>query len=352
MKYLLALLCIVIALQGSCEESCASRHAVSYEGSARFGDRMLGYTQARYVSYVSSVPFLYRPFPYSEHLNIEFQALPFDEHAHKYARTLHIHSERTLLEFFRQIRDPNTPPTLFIVDYFPAEISEWDKDQTRCLLINVPWYEEGFSTYLKNSSTPRVPIPNLRQEGCLNVAVHVRTLSGDDTAETSILVFPMKVTTTGYQKRQIKRVYEWNLGRPMYVFLFSDTKDPTGLLREFENHFQGHSITFGIQLHERADLNHVVQDFFAMHAFDVLIATQSNFSMMSWRLGSFDMVLFPARAAGAYPNTYIDRVQVISRKSEWFPYALDLILKEDLQLLASAPNKEIYPPRKQHKKKR
>ena len=69
--------------------------------------------------------------------------------------------------------------------------------------------------------------------------------------------------------------------------------------------------------------------FFAMQKFDVLIATQSNFSMMASRLTSFDMVFCPVHHIGKFPKFSIDRVQVISKKSAWFPYELNVIMKED-----------------------
>jgi hypothetical protein len=329
-------ICIFIAaiscVSANQYEQIAQRHAISYDlGGGRFGDKLLGYSQARYLSYITHVPFLYRAFPYSEQLTVEFQALAYDQYASKYAHTFHINSSKTLTECLTKIRNPQTPPTLFILDYFPSDISEWEKDHSRQLLLNIPWHDPDFFTYLKQSTQPRIAIPHLKQNGRLNVADHVRTLSGADTPDTSMVAFPLKHPDLEYHKRQIRRVYEWNLGRPMHVFLFSDTKDPSQLLQDFRRAFRREDITFDIQYHNRVDTDHVLQDFFAMQQFDVLIATQSNFSMMAARLGSFDMVLFPVHAIGQYPHSQIDRTQVISKKTEWFPYSLNAVLKEELR---------------------
>lgn len=305
-----------------------TKHSLSYEGGDRFGDRVLVYAQARYLSYITSTTFLYRPFIYSEHVTIDFEAFPYDKYAYRYHRILHIFSIETLAEFFRIIQDPNSPPTLFIVDYFPSDISEWDFDPTRSLFLDIPWADPGFSTYLRNSLSPRIHIPDLTIKDRLNVAIHVRTLSGRDTVETSFMTLPLKHPSWDYHKRQIARIYEWNLRKPLHVFIFSDTKNPSQVLKDFQDSFQGKDILFRIQYLESSDTNYAVQDFFAMQKFDVLVATQSNFSAMASRIGSLDMVFLPVHVQGVYPNARIDRTRVISKKSNWFPYQLDIIFKD------------------------
>ena len=309
-------------------EQVQSPHAISHENGGRFGDRVLGYTNARYLSYSTGIPFLYTTFSYSEHLTIDYDALAADQHSYKYTNKFYINSAESLAEFFCKIRDPKEPPTIFVVDYFPSDLSEWDTDYNRSVAFDIPWNDEEFKSYLKQCLSSRLPIPDFREPGCLNVATHVRTLSGGDTPEGSLAYFPLKHPTSAYHKRQIKRVYEFNMNRPMHVFLFSDTNKPAELLQEFREYFRGYDITFNMQMLEHPDLSNVVQDFFAMQQFDVLIATRSNFSMMAACLGSFDMILYPAHAEGRWPEpSTIDRVQIISKASDWFPYSINQILK-------------------------
>ncbi|MBS0628579.1 MAG: hypothetical protein JSS09_10290, partial [Verrucomicrobia bacterium] len=139
---------------------------------------------------------------------------------------------------------------------------------------------------------------------------------------------PLKHPTIDYHQKQIKKVYEWNLARPMQVFLFTDSSEPKKVLDAFVTNFRGYNIEFNIQELEAADVNYAVQDFFAMQKFDVLIATQSNFSMMAARLGNFDMIIFPIHVTGKYPNYRIDRVQMISRGASWFPYKLNAVFRD------------------------
>lgn len=331
MKKIVTLL--VFLLVGAADLSPASSHGISYEYCAgRFGDKILGYAQARYLSYITGLPFLSRPFPNSQYLTIEYQALPFEEQVKHYQRIYHIKSAETFTEFFRQIRDPQTPPTLFMVDYFPSDISEWDWPSTWWTsALVIPWKDENFANYLKKSLEPKMKIPDFTVEGRLNVADHIRFLSGQDGID-SLISFPLKHPNFDYHERQIRRVYELNGKKPMHVFLFSDTKTPLMFLEQIRKRFSQEDILFNIQVLENPDINYVIQDFFAMQKFDVLIATQSNFSMMASRLGDFDMVIFPVHAIGEYPHSQIDRIQLMSKKSNWFPYELNVILRENLPI--------------------
>ena len=140
--------------------------------------------------------------------------------------------------------------------------------------------------------------------------------------------YQLKHPFTDYHKRQIEKVYKWNLNRPTYVFLFSDSKKPLELLDEFRDHFKGDKIEFVIQELMAPDLNNTVQDFFAMQKFDVLIATQSNYSMMAALIGSFDMIILPMHVDGDWPNYRVRQIQMMSRKSCWFPYELNVVLQD------------------------
>ena len=304
------------------------RHAISYQGGHRFGDRMLVYAQARYLSYITSVPFLYNHFIYSDQVTIEEDARAFEEEQGHYQRRILINSPSTFFDLISSIDNPNALSTLFVLDYFPSDISEWESNPWMKLLLNIPWQEKGFHNYLQKTASPKIQIPNFRKEGVLNVADHVRTLSGADTADTSIAKLPLKHPNLTYHKNQIRRVYDLNQQKPMFVFIFSDTKNPQALIGDFRSSFENMNIEFGIQILNQADINYAVQDFYAMQKFDVLIATQSNFSMMASRIGSFDMILTPLSIRGSYPNAQIDRVQLVSQKSDWFPYDLNLVIRE------------------------
>ncbi len=319
--------CLLVSLTAG--NNLHGKHAISYGFSEEktFGDTILGYAQARYLSYMTSLPFLYHPFDFSEQLHIGYDALPYATHASQYSRQFHIKTGETLTEFLSQIRNPDTPSTLFIVDYFPLDFSFWVFDKiTENLILNTPWHDAGFATILKNALRPKLPIPDFTKRNHLNVAVHViASCDGRDVQSSTAL--PKKYQNCDYLKHQIEKVYAWNLKRPMYVFLFSNTSTPLDLLKEFRQHFKNYTIEFDIQTLKDPDCNTTVQDFFAMQTFDVLIATQSNYSMMASLMGTFDMVMFPIRVHGNYPNYRINQVQVISKKSAWFPYEFNVILK-------------------------
>ncbi len=311
-------------------------HAISYEYCpGRFGDKILGYSHARYLSYITQIPFLSRSssnkdYLLSDHLMTDYESFPFQEKARHYSQVFHIKSSDTLAEFFRMIQEPGTPPTLFMVEYFPSDVFEWNLTPSWTTALVIPWKEEGFANYLRKSLQPKIPIPDFTVEGRLNVADHMRDLSGGDVDHISRRFLPLKHPYIDYHERQIRRVYEWSGKKPMHVFIFSDTKTPLEFLEQIKSRFPHEDILFKIQVLEQPDVNYVVQDFFAMQKFDVLITTQSNFSMMASRLADFDMIISPVHGVGEYPHFQIDRIQLITKKSAWFPFELNTILQENL----------------------
>lgn len=333
MRFFVSLVLVFVGFLSAEPPKKADCHSITWEWHAgRLGDKLVGVAQARFLSYSTNIRFLYRPHEYSEYMTIEHDALPFDQIAPTYQSFFHVKSADTLMQFFKMIRDPKTPPTLFFVDYFPNDTSEWDWPLTWwTAAIDVPWRDPKFSAYLKEAMKPKFEVPNFRVEGRLNVADHIRTLSGQDQKGDSDFSFPLKHPTLGYHERQIRKVYEWNMRKPMHVFIFSDTKTPLSLLKDMKSRFKDNEdITFNIQILDKPDTKYAIQDFYAMQKFDVLIATQSNFSMMASRLGNFDMVVFPVHAIGQYPNVEIDRVQLITRKNQWFPYEVNTVLRDDV----------------------
>lgn len=310
--------------------SALPSHAISYGfSSGRFGDNILSFIHAYYVSYVTGIPLLYRSFDFSNKLNIHVDSLAYDKYFYQYRRTFHVGNLGTLAQFFQQIKNPDLPPTLFIIDYFPIRPCIPEEEIVQNVVIEIPWQKDPvFMEALRKRLSPNINIPNFTKDnGRLNVAVHVRTLSGLDQ-ESSLIGYPLKHPFYDYQKRQIKKVYDYNLQRPLYVFIFSDTNKPLELLQEFKNSFINEDIEFDIQIVTNPDLNTTVEDFFAMQKFPVLIATQSHFSMLAAYLGTFDMYIIPMHVEGKYPYYCIDRVQMVSKHSAWFPYTLDVVLRD------------------------
>lgn len=317
---------------------CNGKHAITYNvGAGRFGDKLLGFAHALYISHTTSLPLLFRDFnfhgqfdfPINQQLTFDNKFLHYDAVRSHYQNEYHVNSPQSLTEFLGQIRDTNTPSTIYIIDYLPSFISEWDQNNTFALLYEIPWRDASFHRLFQESVKPNIEIPDFTKKGKLNVAVHVRTHSGDDDPKVVYPGFPLKNTFgLDYYKRQIRKVYDWNQRLPMYVFIFSDTDNPRKVINEFKEEFKGLDIEFNIQELVRPDLNNTIQDFFAMQKFNVIIAIQSNFATMAYKLGDVDMLIMPLRVQGSYPNFRFDRIQVINKKSSWFPFDLNLICKD------------------------
>src|SRR5579872_1292271 len=130
-KYILLFLLIPFGTYGL--DSC-KKHGITHGLSlGRFGDQILSYAQTRYVSYITSVPFLYRSFLYSDQLTLDYDAKSYEQCKSQFRHDFHIKTEATFIEFLQQIQNPNTPPTLYILDYIPSDISEWNSDPNNAL---------------------------------------------------------------------------------------------------------------------------------------------------------------------------------------------------------------------------
>lgn len=308
----------------------ASRHGLTYGFSGgRFGDNILSYYQARYLSFISGVPFIYKPFPLSDQLSIDYDAKLYDEEITRFENFIEIKNYEDLKDYFNHINEKGSKRTLFTLSYLCTDISEWGSGPSKeKILFKFDDVDERFKKLIRKCIAPKIDIINLSKKNLLNVAVHVRTLSGTDTKETSWKQLPLKHVSIEYHINQIKKIYELNRKKDLHVFIFTDSEEPLLVLDSIKSRFNQKNIIFSIKEKANNDANSVIQDFFGMQKFDALIATQSNFSMMSARVGNFELIIFPVRLLGDYPNFFVDRVQILSRGGKHFPYKFNTIVGE------------------------
>lgn len=291
---------------------CA-QHAISYTISNNIDDTILSYAQARYLSHITSLPFLYREFKGSDAFDIKYNASSYDEKMRYYWKRFIINSSQSLTEFLGQIRDCNVGDTLYIVDYVPGEISVWLSPGIKHnLSFSIPWNDFQFSPVIDQLFSHARETPDLTKKGRLNIAVWVGKLS-EDALQNDPLVNPNRA----YYRNQILRVYELSINCPLYVCLLSADAQVASLYEDLKIQFKDYDIEIII-----SDLDNSIQNFFAMQKFDVLIATQSNLPMIALKRNLFDMAIYPVHYQKNNNNYWVDYVEVVTKKSEWFPYAL------------------------------
>lgn len=273
-------------------ETCFAKSAVSYTFSGgRFGDCLIAYCHAYWISYTLDLDFLYRPFKYSDQLLMDQTDTLYSEQlVKKYKQTLHIN---------HALQQGVQPDTLYIVPYFPE--SHIERNDPRCpFLFQVDWKNKDFIKALKKRIAPKyqLSLPRLPDDG-VTIALHVRKGTGWDipqfapTFEKLTEMHPLKWPPDSYYVEQIKKITEFFPTQKLYIYLFTDHDKPQEIIDTYQKIVNNPRIVWNCRQQEnRQDLN-VLEDFFALMQFDCLIRNDSNFSIIASKLGDYQILIAP-----------------------------------------------------------
>ena len=141
----------------------------------RFGDNMMSYIHAKWISFKYHMPILYKPFPYSDQLymhilDAHLSTVNIDE---QFDKVKTIQSEKTIM--YNDIHS-----TLFKSYYFP-ETKPGLKSKKHLLMtyFKVEWENKEYRAFLKETIRPFVEFPKWDlPKDKITVAVHVRDGGG------------------------------------------------------------------------------------------------------------------------------------------------------------------------------
>ncbi len=266
--------------------------AVTYEPSpGRFGDNLLSYIHAKWVSYKNNVPLLYKPFVCSDQLLMHEKEMHYAMHASQFRKTKVLDSD--------VLDDANgNDPTLYIVPYFPE--SEWERGAGVSFSGGVwPFFQTGWNDkkFIASLSSVIAPKESLHFQGLpkdkITVAVHMRKGGNNDTPAT-LTQFPLKFLPNDFYIEQIKKLYELVGCRPLYIFLFTDDNNPGQIAENIAAGVEGLPIEINYRKDGNCDTANVVEDFFALKQFDCLIHSESNFSFIMSHLKDYWVSIYPS----------------------------------------------------------
>ena len=266
--------------------------AVTYELSpGRFGDNLLSYIHAKWISYKYSLPLLYKPFIYSDQLLLHYhEDLYTEQHKKKFNQIVTLENENL-------INAHDNSSILYHVPYFPE--SKYELRSCKGFkgkawpYLEVDWTDKKFIEYLKIGIVPCKPIALLTlPKNKISVAVHLRKGGNHDDSST-ITAFPLKFVPDEFYIAQIKQLYTLLKGKPLYVYIFTDDNNPLKIVQKFKNFIQGCDIEFDCRKQGNCDTANVIEDFFALQQFDCLIHSESNFSFIMSKLGNYMISIFP-----------------------------------------------------------
>lgn len=334
-------------------------------GGGRFGDQVIACAKTKWLSHKYNIPFRFIPFKGSEKIKIscekKYTSLSYFVYRVFYklfGKLIYIDSEDMLVQALRKL----DKPTRFVA-HINTRLNEHiaahsGLDREDCAWVNSVLYEltiqdPVFGKKLKAMVQPMVPVEKEKlPKDRVTVAVHLRKGSAYDPQlcarqyydsnrynvaykELGDLQDSLKSITTcdytniaqrnsadkiwldkfpteQYYVDQIKKLSDLLDNVPMYVYLFTDTKEPRAILERIKTHVDKSNITFAC----RKKQVRALQDLFAMTQFDCLIRAGSGFSYVAQLLGNHKIIMYPLHLTWHNPDYLIvDEVGIFVRKN-------------------------------------
>ena len=264
----------------------------------RFGDNLLSYSKAKWLSYKFNIPLLYLPFKYSDQLMLHEQEMMYKpESAQLFSTITYIPPKRR----YQLLPNNNT-----------LYISNWDAD------ITIDWYDRVFVEELKQLIAPRYPLEKITiPDECISIAAHVRTGGGFQVdTEQEKERCPLRFVSDEFFINQIARIADMFKEQNLYVHIFTDHQEPIILKNKFERALNNPRISFGYRKNDNSHNSNVLEDFFSMMDFHCLIRPGSHFSRFVQRLGSNKVVIYPEKARkNADGKSIITTINIKTRAS-------------------------------------
>ena len=252
----------------------------------RFGDHLLIYLRAKWLSYRYEIPLLYIPFIYSSELVLDDREILYDQRLFrglaKVTMRAGVHPHRSC-------------PVIYDSLYFPAFREEsgaagWGG-------VDVDWKDPKFRQIALELLAPKQPLNLTRPPpGSISIAVHVREGGGFDTDHTRFHD-PIKLPPLPFYKEALLKVLALFPDRPIYCHLFTDAIDVQAVAEKvFSDLPQNGLLQFEYRREGNHHTKHVLEDFFSLFSFDVLIRPRSNFSIIPSFLHDYAILVYPTQS--------------------------------------------------------
>lgn len=264
--------------------------AVSYElVNGRFGDQLVSYLHAKWISYLYGFPLLYKPFLYSEEFAL-------DEKEERWTEEKERHFDQVVMRQKEgNFSCPANESLLYLIPFFSDQPDDLQYRQDDWDYFSVDWKDTEFRNQLRALFHPTKKYPAIvfpKDRDYLTVAVHVRRGGGFDSMD-AYLVWPLRFPQDSYYIACLKKICFLFPDRPMYAFVFTDDPDPAQIVDKFKEKLGDLPISFGCRIEGNRYDAHVIEDFFSMMQFDCLVRSASNFTLIPAVLADYKVVMTP-----------------------------------------------------------
>lgn len=276
--------------------------AVTYLFSGgRFGDNLIAYTHAKWISYKYGIPLLYKPFPYSDQLQLGVIEEKYeDSKQKKFKKLYHLNNSNINID-----KNANY---LYIVPYFSESDFEGNNPDFP-VLFAVDWNDKIFVQELRRCIKPRfnLRLPSI-PEGVISVAVHMRKGTGCDSP-TLQLDIPHKSCPDSYYIEQLIKLATLFEKKKLFVYIFTDHDKPLELVQLLKKQVNKQNIIYATRTNDNWHNKNVVDDFFGLTNFDCLLRSDSNFSLMAAKLKEYMIQISPKHYVRYGNKVIVDQVK-------------------------------------------
>ena len=286
-------------------------HYITYSFSGgRFGDQLVSYLHAKWISYKFGIPLLLKEFSYSSQLSLSQLELPFSSDIADleviYLPRLDSFAIDTYINEFSK-----RGPAILEIPYFPLSEFELTSPQNYPSFV-VDWNDPNFKKELQKNICLKadldlVKIPKQK----LSVAIHVR-LGKEFDGPNMEKYYPLKFPPLTYYFKALNHLCKLLDQRELYVHLFSDDSTTNELMAIFREKFprEKFPIEFGTRVENNSHSKNVLEDFFSLQKFDCIIHSESNFSFVASLIGDYCIKIRPKEFHFQQGQLIIDEMQI------------------------------------------
>ena len=254
------------------------------------------------------IPLLYQPFRYSTGLKIHEEELHYGAYSFSF---------RYRTPVWRwPLGISSMPMVIYVCPYFPnaphedRSIEEPDKP-TEWISFPVDWENPEFRAAAQALIAPIQPLPlTLPPPDVISIALHVREGGDYDTDHTKRFS-PLKLPPMHFYIEGMRQILELFPDRPLYCYVFTDAKFPSSVVDQIRDAFPYERRLTLDYRRTRNDPNlNVLEDFFSLFTFDILIHPLSNFSLIPALIHDYAVTFSPT----AFSRKGDDPIRIVETK--------------------------------------
>lgn len=272
----------------------ANESAVTFKLSGgRFGDNLIAYLHAKWVSYKFDIPVLFQEFKYSNQLAMHYREKTISTDGVNNYNKNEIEKFKRVIYFQRDNMPTSSQEnTLYIIPFFSESLEEYKQKGINWPYFKVNWKDATFLKIIKELICPvkklaLLPIPKDK----VSIAIHIRTGEGFD--ENLEKTHPLKSPPLQFYIDSLQKILNILKDQPLYVFIFTDDPNPQKFTKLIREQVVSEKIEWAYRTNNFHDSN-VLEDFFSLIRFDGIIRSESNFPLCASKLTDYAIEISPA----------------------------------------------------------